>query len=258
MKMSKYIIGSVLIGTLSVGSFVFVNANEKITTVDGKEVIQAYNDLVNQEGIEHVILTNSDGTTMDIYRNRSNGSERVDFFDENGMLVDRTITTDYGASFLTLSQYETNGKWQHELLKTLPPENAIDENKELMQKSMIDGYFQEELVDGVYRDWKKTKVDTKTNLIKYSDEKNNIYIDSNTGEVAKIEIVSGGEVVKTFDVEMLSVDKAKSDDIFKMDAPLIKSNSIANNKDLRTLINELEVTTEDYSDVEYDPTNGKG
>ena len=57
---------------------------------------------------------------------------------------------------------------------------------------------------------------------------------------------------------MLSVDKAKSDDIFKMDAPLIKSNSIANNKDLRTLINELEVTTEDYSDVEYDPTNGKG
>ena len=96
------------------------------------------------------------------------------------------------------------------------------------------------------------------NAIKYSDEKNNIYIDSNTGEVAKIEIVSGGEVVKTFDVEMLSVDKAKSDDIFKMDAPLIKSNSIANNKDLRPLINELEVTTEDYSDVEYDPTNGKG
>ena len=111
---------------------------------------------------------------MDIYRNRSNGSERVDFFDENGMLVDRTITTDYGASFLTLSQYQTNGEWQHELLKTSPPENAIDENKELMQKSMIDGYFQEELVDGVYRDWKKTKVDTKTNLIKYSDEKNNI------------------------------------------------------------------------------------
>ncbi len=256
--MNKYIIGLVLVSTLSVGSFVFVNANEKITTVDGEEIIQAYNDLVNQEGIEHVILTNSDGTTMDIYRNRSNGSERVDFFDENGMLIDRTITTDYGASFLTLSQYQTNGEWQHELLKTLPPENAIGENKELMQKSMIDGYFKEEFVDNIYRDWQKTKVDTKTNLIKYSDKSNNIYVDSYTGQVAKREIISAGEVVKTFDVEMLSMDKAKSADIFKMDAPLIKSNSIANNKSLGILSNELEVTIEDYSNIEYDPTNGKG
>lgn len=258
MKMNKYIICASLICGLSLGGLALVSANERVTTVDGKEVIQAYNDLVNQEGIEHVILTHSDGTTMDIYRNRSNGSERVDFFDENGMLVDRTITTDYGASFLTLSQYQTNGEWQIELLKTLPPENAIDENKELMQKSMIDGYFQEEFVDGVYRDWKKTKVDTKTNLVKYSDESNNIYVDSNTGEVAKREVIVDGEVIKTFDVEILSVDKAKSADIFQIDAPLIKPNSIADNKKLRTLNNELEVTVEDYSDVEYDPTNGKG
>jgi len=54
------------------------------------------------------------------------------------------------------------------------------------------------------------------------------------------------------------VNKAKSADIFQMDAPLIKSNSIANNKNLRTINNELKVNTEDYSDVEYDPTNGKG
>ena len=258
MKMSKYIIGSVLIGTLSVGSFVFVNANEKITTVDGKEVIQAYNDLVNQEGIEHVILTNSDGTTMDIYRNRSNGSERVDFFDENGMLVDRTITTDYGASFLTLSQYQTNGEWQLELLKTLPPENAIDENKELMQKSMIDGYFQEEFVDGVYRDWQKTKVDTKTNLIKYSDESNNIYVDSNTGEVAKREIISYGEVIKTFDVEILPLSKTEYNEIFKLDSPLIKENSIGENKSLKEIIKKLKVNIENNTNVEYDSNNGLG
>lgn len=127
-----------------------------------------------------------------------------------------------------------------------------------MQKSIIDGYFQEEFVDGIYRDWKKSEVDTKTNLIKYSDESNNIYIDSNTGEVTKREIIVDGEVVKTFDVEMLSVDKAKSKAIFQMDATLIKPNSIANNKNLRTLNNELKVTTDDYSDVEYDPTNMKG
>lgn len=258
MKMSKYITGAVLIGSLSIGSFVLGNANEKITTVDGKEVIQAYNNLINQDGVEHLVSTDANGTTLDIYRNRSNGSERVDFFDENGMLVDRTITTDYGASFLTLSQYQTNGEWKFELLKTLPPENAIGENKELMQKSIIDGYFQEEFVDGVYRDWKKSEVDTKTNLIKYSDESNNIYIDSNTGEVAKREIIVDGKVVKTFDVEMLSVDKAKSEAIFQMDATLIKPNSIANNKNLRTLNNELKVTTDDYSDVKYDPTNMKG
>ena len=174
------------------------------------------------------------------------------------MLVDRTITTNYGASFSTLAQYQDNGEWKFELLKTLPPENAIDENKELMQKSMIDGYFQEEFVDGVYRNWKKSKVDTKTNLIKYSAENNNIYIDSNTGEVAKREVIVNGEVVKTFDVEIISEDKTKSTDIFQMDAPLLKPDSIANNKNLRTLNNELKVNTEDYSDVEYDPTNGKG
>lgn len=258
MKMSKYIIGLSLIGSLSLGGFALSNASERVTTVDSKEVIQAYDDLVNQEGVEHLILTYSDGITMDIYRDRSDGSERVDYYDENGMLVDRAITTDYGASFLTLSQYQTNGEWKMELIKTLPPENAIAENKELMTKSMIDGYFKEEVVDGVYRDWKKTGVNTKSNLIKYSDESNNIYVDSNTGEVAKREIISDGEVVRTFDVEILSVNKAKSADIFQMDAPLIKSNSIANNKNLRTINNELKVNTEDYSDVEYDPTNGKG
>lgn len=258
MRMSKYIIGLSLIGTLSLGGFALSNASERVTTVDGKEVIQAYDDLVNQEGIEHLILTYSEGITMDIYRDRSNGSERVDYYDENGMLVDRTITNDYGASFLTLSQYQTNGEWEIELMKTLPPENAIAENKELMKKSMIDGYFQEEVIDGVYRDWKKTEVNTKSNLIKYSDESNNIYVDSNTGEVAKREIISDGEVVKTFDVEILSANKAKYNNIFQMDAPLIKSNSIANNKNLRIVNNELKVNTEDYSDVEYDPTNGKG
>ena len=256
--MSKYIIGSVLIGTLSVGSFVFVNANEKITTVDGKEIIQAYNDSVNQEGIEHVILTNSDGTTMDIYRNRSNGSERVDFFDENGMLVDRTITTDYGASFLTLSQYQTNGEWQHELLKTSPPENAIDENKELMQKSMIDGYFQEDFVDGIYRDWKKVKIDPKTNLIKYFDESNNIYVNSSTGEVTKREIIANGKVVKTFDVENLPLSERESDEIFKIDSPLIKENSLGEHKSLKEIIKNLKVNTQDNTNVEYSSSNGLG
>ena len=258
MKMSKYIIGSVLIGTLSVGSFVFVNANEKITTVDGKEIIQAYNDSVNQEGIEHVILTNSDGTTMDIYRNRSNGSERVDFFDENGMLVDRTITTDYGASFLTLSQYQTNGEWQHELLKTSPPENAIDENKELMQKSMIDGYFQEEFVDGIYRDWKKAKIDSKANLIKYFDESNNIYVNSSTGEVTKREIIANGKVVKTFDVENLQLSERESDEIFKIDSPLIKENSLGEHKSLKEIIKNLEINIQNNTNVEYDSSNGLG
>lgn len=258
MKMSKYIIGAVLIGSLSVGSFVLGNANEKITTVDGNDVIQAYNNLVNQEGVEHLVLNDANGTTLDIYKDRKNGDSRVDYYDENGMLVDRRITTDSGVSFLTLSQYQTDDGWQFALTKILPPENAVAENKELMKKSMIDGYFQEEFVDGVYRDWVKTEVDAKTNLIKYSDDSNNIYVDVNTGEVAKREIIVNGEVVKTFDVEMLSVDKVKSEAIFQMDAPLIKPNSIANNKKLRTLINELEVTIDDCSNVEYDPTDGKG
>ena len=242
MKINKYIIGISLIGILSLAGFALASANEKVTTVDGKEVVQAYNNLINKKGIEHVILTSSDKTTMDIYRNRSNGSERVDFFDENGLLVDRTITTDYGATFLTLSQSETNGKYEFELLKTLPPKNAVDENKELMQKSMIDGYFQEEFVDGIYRDWKKTKIDPKTNLIKYFDESNNIYVNSSTGEVTKREIIANGKVVKTFDVENLQLSERESDEIFKIDSPLIKENSLGEHKSLKEIIkNQLQI-----------------
>ena len=215
-KLKVYVLNGFL---ASLAGFALASANEKVTTVDGKEVVQAYNNLINKKGIEHVILTSSDKTTMDIYRNRSNGSERVDFFDENGLLVDRTITTDYGATFLTLSQSETNGKYEFELLKTLPPKNAVDENKELMQKSMIDGYFQEEFVDGIYRDWKKAKIDPKTNLIKYFDESNNIYVNSSTGEVTKREIIANGKVVKTFDVENLPLSERESDEIFKIDSP---------------------------------------
>ena len=258
MKINKYIIGISLIGILSLAGFALASANEKVTTVDGKEVVQAYNNLINKKGIEHVILTSSDKTTMDIYRNRSNGSERVDFFDENGLLVDRTITTDYGATFLTLSQSETNGKYEFELLKTLPPQNAVDENKELMQKSMIDGYFQEEFVDGIYRDWKKTKIDPKTNLIKYFDESNNIYVNSSTGEVTKREIIANGKVVKTFDVENLQLSERESDEIFKIDSPLIKENSLGEHKNLKEIIKNLKINIQDNTNVEYSSSNGLG
>lgn len=258
MKMNKYIIGASLIGCLSLGGIVLTSANEKITTVDGKEVIQTYNNLINQEGVEHVVLDDVNGTTLEVYRDRVNGYSRVDYYDENGMLVDRRITTDFGASFLTLSQFQTDEGWEFALTKILPPKNAVLENKELMKKSIIDGYFQEEFVDGIYRDWVKTEVDAKTNLIKYSDDSNNIYVDSNTGRVTKREVIVEGEVVKTFDVEVIPIDKAKSTGIFQMDAPLLKPNSVADNKKLRTLNNELEVTVEDYSDVEYDSSNGKG
>ena len=258
MKINKYIIGISLIGILSLAGFALASANEKVTTVDGKEVVQAYNNLINKKGIEHVILTSSDKTTMDIYRNRSNGSERVDFFDENGLLVDRTITTDYGATFLTLSQCETNGKYEFELVKTLPPKNAVDENKELMQKSMIDGYFQEEFVDGIYRDWKKAKIDPKANLIKYFDESNNIYVNSSTGEVTKREIIANGKVVKTFDVENLQLSERESDEIFKIDSPLIKENSLGEHKSLKEIIKNLKVNTQDNTNVEYSSSNGLG
>ena len=66
MKINKYIIGISLIGVLSLAGFALANANEKVTTVDGKEVVQAYNNFINKKGIEHVILTSSDKTTMDI------------------------------------------------------------------------------------------------------------------------------------------------------------------------------------------------
>ena len=63
MKINKYIIGISLIGVLSLAGFALASANEKVTTVDGKEVVQAYNNLINKKGIDPDIEVEDDKKT---------------------------------------------------------------------------------------------------------------------------------------------------------------------------------------------------
>ena len=257
MRFKKYIVCGSMIAVLSLGWLIIGNANEKVTTVDGKDVISSYNNLINKDGIEHLILTENNGITLDIYRDRNSGKERVDYYDENGILVERSIATDFGSSFLTLSQYTNeNGEWDYTLTKTLPHKDAVLENKELMKKSMIDGYFNEEFVNGIYGDWKKSN--TNGSLVQYSDENNNIYVDSSTGEVVKREIVSKGEVLRTLDVEILGYSQKSIDSIFNIDAPFIKDNAIVGNKNIRSINKGLKIEIEDNSNAEYDSSKGIG
>lgn len=257
MGLNKSIVSCSIIATMLIGGFVMGNANERITTVDGKEVIKAYSNLIQQNGIEHVIVTDTDGMTLDIYRDRNNGKERTDFYDENGMLVDRILTVDYGASFLTLSQYTNeNGEWDFELTKTIPPKEAVTENKVLMTKSIIEGYFEKEFKTGVYSDWKKSN--TKDNLIKYTDDNSNIYVNSQTGQIEKREILSKGSIIRTLDAEVLDIKSKEVTNLFEIDSPLMKEHAIIENKNLSKLNNERKINIEDYSDEEYDSSNGKG
>ena len=53
MKINKYIIGISLIGILSLAGFALASANEKVTTVDGKEVGDVRHDIVK---IKHHVL----------------------------------------------------------------------------------------------------------------------------------------------------------------------------------------------------------
>ena len=257
MRFKKYIVCGSMIAVLSLGGLIIGNANEKVTTVDGKDVISSYNNLINKDGIEHLILTENNGITLDIYRDRNSGKERVDYYDEDGILVERSIATDFGSSFLTLSQYTNeNGEWDYTLTKTLPPKDAVLENKELMKKSMIDGYFEEEFVNGIYGNWKKSN--TNGSLVQYSDENNNIYVDSSTGEVVKREIVSKGEVLRTLDVEILGYSQKSIDSIFNIDAPFIKDSAIVGNRNIRSINKGLKIEIEDNSNVEYDSSKGIG
>ena len=121
---------------------------------------------------------------------------------------------------------------------------------------MIDGYFEEEFVNGIYNNWKKSN--TKGSLVKYSGENNNIYINSNNGEVVKREILSKGEVLKTLEVEILNYNQKNTDYIFNMDAPFIKNNAIVGNKNIKSINKSLNIEIEDNSNVEYDSSKGIG
>ena len=46
-----------MIGVLSLAGFALASANEKVTTVDGKEVVQAYNNLINKKGIDALVYS---------------------------------------------------------------------------------------------------------------------------------------------------------------------------------------------------------
>lgn len=259
MKFKQYIICASVLATILVGGVIFGNASEKVKTVDGRDVVSSYSNLMKEskDGVEHLILTESNGMTLDIYRDRNAGKERVDYYDENGFLVERSIATNFASEFLTLSQFTNeNGEWDHTLTKTLPPKGAVLENKELMKKSMISGYFEDEFINGINESWKKTG--TRGSLVKYASETNNVYIDSKTGDIVKREIVSNGEVLRTLEVEVLKSNQKSSEDIFKMDAPLMKDNAIVGNKNIRTINKGLKLEIEDNSNVEYDPSNGMG
>lgn len=259
MKIKQYIIcGSILAITL-IGGAIVSSANEKSILVDGKDIVTSYDNLIKktEQGIEHLILIESDGTTLDIYRDRNSGKERVDYYDENGLLVERSIATNFGEMFLTLSQFTNeNGKLDYTIIKTLPPKDAVLENKEIMKKSMIDGYLREEFINGVNGNWKKVNV--KDNLVKYSDENHNIYIDSSSGDIVKREILSNDKIVKTLEVEVLQGSQNNIDEVFAMDAPLIKQNAVVGNKSIKEINEETDIEIDDNSNVEYDSNQGRG
>lgn len=256
MKFKKYAVLGSVIATISLTSVALSSANDKVTTVDGKSVIESYNNLMDNDGIEHIITTEQDGVTVDIYRDIVNGRERVDYYDENGLLVNRTFTDNYGETFKIFSQYPNEqGEIDYILRELKPPKESVIENKELLQKSIIDGYFSEEFTDRMYQDWKKSN--TNGDIVKYSTDNQNIYANSQTNEIIKREIVSpNGDILRTINVEIINPNKKNTDDIFKLDSHLMKENAIKDTNKARQRSLKLEI--EDNTNVEYDSSNRHG
>ena len=56
----------------------------------------------------------------------------------------------------------------------------------------------------------------------------------------------------------MQLSERESDEIFKIDSPLIKENSLGEHKSLKEIIKNLEINIQNNTNVEYDSSNGLG
>lgn len=251
MKVKKYIITASVLCTLGVGGIIVSNAgnNNEIIQVSKHDVISSYNNLLNSEGIEYVKLTYANGEYLDMYRDVKTGRDQVDYYDEHGNLVTRDISTDFGATYLTIGADSSTGDPVYKGLKSILPEDLVEENKKLLSNSIIESLFTKDVNSGLESEWKQVK-SNHSDLLQYSNKDGNVYLDSKTGMLEKREMIIDGELYQTIEFNKISPNSKSGESLFKIESPFTSSKT-------RNTVNlkNIEITE---SKIGEDPDYQKG
>lgn len=106
----------------------------------------------------------------------------------------------------------------YQATRNIIPKDLAKENESLMKKSYIKSFMVEDTNSIYDAEWKQVK-SNEGNLLKFSNKDGNIYIDTNSGDLVKREIINGGEIIQTIEVDKLNFDSEKANNLFKIDTP---------------------------------------
>lgn len=207
------IASTVMLGTLFISN---ANNNKNLIPQYNEEVKLSFEKVLDSEGIEFVKVTYDNGQWIEIYRDIDNLFERVDFYDSDGTLVTRDLTTDGGISITTLGSNEGN----YVATRLIQPKSLSNENSQLLKNSMINSFFTTDVQNGLELDWERVNFQSDQ-FYKYTSKDGNIYIDKETKELVKREIISSGKIIQTIEYDKINTKNNKSlNDIFSLNAPL--------------------------------------
>lgn len=213
---------------VSIIAIIFVIVLNMLTTKNNKlyndEVIEAFENTLKSEGIEHLKITREGEGTSNIYRDTVNGKEQMDTYDKDGIFITRDFTTNFGKNIMSISNMSNYGGIGLEGINTLVTPEIEKENKEIMKTSIIE-HDMTIVNTSIYdKDWKKERSKEK-GILKYSSQGTYIYVDSNKKTIIKREIYRGKDKGKNL-YEVMEIDKIDTNseeikNIFKIDSPLI-------------------------------------
>ncbi len=207
------IASAVMLGTLFISN---ADNNKNLIHKYNEEVKLSFDKVLNSEGIEFVKVTYDNGQWIEIYRDIDKLLERVDFYDSDGTLVTRDLTTDGGISITTLGNDEGN----YVATRLIQPKSVANENSKLLKNSMINSFFTTDVKNGLELDWERA-IFPNDEFYKYTSKDGNVYIDKETKELVKREIVSSGKVIQTIEYDKINNKNNNSlSDIFSINAPL--------------------------------------
>lgn len=222
MILKKYAICLSIIGILF-GSAVFISSANNDITESKQEVDKSFNNLLTEDGIEHVKVTSLNGDYFEVFRDIKNKVDQTDSYDEFGTLVTRDITINNGANIISLGSEQG----EYSAIQWNLPDDIVEENKEVIQKSMIQSFFLDDVKSGLEISWKKVLSDDDS-LLKYSSKDGNVYVDKKTNNLVKREVFLNGSLYQTIDYDIINYKSRQSLDLFKINSPISSNNAKAN------------------------------
>lgn len=245
MKFNKYIITAsaltLVVGALLIGT----QSNLNSTNFSKEEIISSYENVINYDGIEHIKIILSGGESIETYRDSAEGKEQMDHYDEFGNLITRNITKNFGQEMVSISNIGTPENPNYIGLNTLVSKSIYAENKELISQPLIESTLMENDFDLYSLNWENVKSNDQQ-LLKFTSENYNIYINTSTDSLVKFEILADNEVLTTVEFEKIDRDSLIAGGLFSIESPF--SSEVASET---VNVDEIEFNTEDNTNVEY-------